>query len=115
MKAMQIRKIYKNVNPGLLYEDVKEFAIRQGLNLGEEKQEMFSIPTNSSSSIFRGTIAFRGKGKTDEKAEYLHVHIEGSDIDGIKMILDINTDLFPQDKIAAFQDDLDFIFSSYEI
>jgi hypothetical protein len=112
---MQIRKIYKNINPGLLYEDVKEFAVKQGLSLDEQKQETFSIPTNSSSSIFRGTIAFRGKGKTGEKAEYLHVHIEGSDTSGIKMILDINTDLFPQDKVTAFQNDIDFIFSSYEV
>jgi hypothetical protein len=115
MKAMQIRKIYKNVNPGLLYEDVKDFATKQGLNVDEEKQETFSIPTNSTASIFRGTLIFRGKVKTGDKAEYLHVHIEGSDTSEIKMILDINTDLFPQDRVTAFQNDLDFLFSSYEI
>ncbi len=112
---MQIRKIYKNVNPGLLYDDVKDFATKQGLSVHEEKQETYSIPTNSSSSIRRGTIIFKGKGKNCETAEYLRVHIEGSDTSETKMILDINTDLFPEDKVAIFQSDLDFIFSSYEI
>ena len=112
---MQIRKIYKNVNPGLLYDDVKDFATKQGLSVDEEKQETYSIPTNSSSSIRRGAIIFRGMGKTGETAEYLRVHIEGSDTGETKMILDINTDLFPQDKVNAFQSDLDFIFSSYEM
>ena len=111
---MQIRKIYKNINPGLLYDDVKDFAMKQGLSVDEEKQETYSIPTNSSSSIRRGTIVFRGKGKSGEIAEYLRVHIEGSDTGETKMILDINTDFFPQDKVTAFQSDLNFIFSSYE-
>ena len=111
---MQIRKIYKNVNPGLLYDDVKDFATKQGLNVAEEKQETYSIPTNASSSIRRGTIIFKGKGNTGEIAEFLRVHIEGSDTGETKMILDINAALFPQDRVTAFQSDLDFIFSSYE-
>jgi len=112
---MQIRKIYQNVNPGLLYDDVKDFATKQGLSVDEEKQETYSIPTNSSSSIRRGKVVFKGKGKTGEMTEYMRIHIEGSDIGETKMILDVNADLFPEDKIAAFQSDLDFIFSSYEV
>ena len=113
--AMQIRKIYKNVNPGLLYDDVKDFVTKQGLRVDEEKLQTYSIPTDSSSSIRRGTIIFRGKSKTGEMAEYLRAHIEGAEIGETKLILDINTDLLPQDKVTAIQADLDFIFSSYEI
>lgn len=112
---MQIRKIYKNVNPDLLYDDVKDFAMKQGLSVGEEKRQTYSIPTDSSSSVSRGTIIFRGKGKTGETAEYLRAHIEGSETGETKLILDINTDLLPQDKVAALQGDLNFIFSSYEM
>ena len=113
---MQIRKIYKNVNPGLLYDDVKDFATKQGLSVHEEKLQTYSIPTDSSSSIRRGTIIFNGKGKTGETdTEYLRAHIEGSETGETKLILDINTDLLPQDKMTALQGDLDFIFSSYEI
>ena len=112
---MQIRKIYKNVNPGLLYDDVKDFVTKQGLRVDEEKLQTYSIPTDSSSSIRRGTIIFRGKSKTGEMAEYLRAHIEGSETGETKLILDINTDLLPQDKVATLQGDLNFIFSSYEM
>jgi hypothetical protein len=111
---MQIRKIYKNINPGLLYDDVKDFAVKQGLKVDQEKQESYSIPTNSSSSIRRGVISFKGPGKTGEPAEYMRVHIEGSDMGETKMLLDINSDVFPQEKVTAFQGDVDFLFNSYE-
>jgi hypothetical protein len=112
---MQIRKIYKNVNPDLLYDDVKDFTTKQGLSVDEEKRQSYSIPTDSSSSISRGTIIFKGKGKAGEMAEYLRAHIEGSEKGETKLILDINTDLLPQDKVTALQGDLNFIFGSYEI
>jgi len=112
---MQIRKKYENVNPGLLYDDVKDFAMKQGVIVGEEKMQTYSIPTDSSSSIRRGTIIFKGKGKTgDTDPEYLRAHIEGSETGETKLILDINTELFPQDRVTALEDDLNFIFSSYE-
>ena len=114
VRAMQIRKIYKNINPGLLYDDVKEFAEKQGLSVDEEKLQTYSIPTDSSASIRRGTIVFRGKGKTGETTEYLRAHIQGSETGETKLILDINTELLLQDKVTAIQSDLDFIFSSYE-
>ena len=113
---MQIRKEYKNINPGLLYDDVKDFAIKQGVIVGEETLQTYSIPTDSSSSIRRGTIIFKGKGKMGEtEPEYLRAHIEGSETGETKLILDMNTDLLPKEKVAALQDDLSFIFGSYEI
>ena len=116
VRAMQIRKIYKNVNPGLLFDEVKGFATKQGVSIGEETIQSYSLPTDSSSSIRRGTIIFHGKGKTGEtETEYLRAHIEGSETGETKLILDINTELFPKDKVTALQNDLDFIFSSYEI
>ena len=58
----------------------------------------------------------KGKGKTGEtETEYLRAHIVGSETGETKLILDINTDLLPQDKVTALQGDFDFIFSSYEI
>jgi len=115
VRAMQIRKIYKNINPGLLYDDMKDFVMKQGLSIAEEKLQTYSIPTDSSSSIRRGTIIFKGKGKTVEtEPEYLRAHIEGSETSETKLIIDVDTDLFPQDKVTALQSDLDFIFGSHE-
>ena len=114
VRAMQIRKIYKNVNPGLLFDEVKGFATKQGVSIGEETIQSYSLPTDSSSSIRRGTIIFKGN-MGEMKTEYLRAHIVGSEIGETKLILDINTELFPKDKVTALQNDLDFIFSSYEI
>jgi len=113
---MQIKKAYKEVNPELLYDELRDFALKQGAVLGEAKLETYSLPSDSSSFISRGTLTFRiqGKvGKTDK--ECLRAHIVGSAKGETRVMLDIDEVLFPQEKISALQVDLDFIFGSYEI
>jgi hypothetical protein len=113
---MQIRKIYKEVNPQLLYDEVRDFVLKQGSTPGEAKLETYLLPDNSSSFIYRGTLTFKASGGTgkDEK-ECLRVHIVGSVKGETKVMLDINEEIFPQHKVAALQKDLDFIFGSYEV
>ena len=36
---MQIKKTYKEVNPELLYHEVRDFAQKQGAGVGESKLE----------------------------------------------------------------------------
>jgi len=43
------------------------------------------------------------------------VHILGSPQGETKMLLDADETLFAQEKLSAFQNDLDFILGSYEI
>ena len=113
---MQIRKTYKDVNPELLYDEIRGFAQKQGAIIGEAKMETYSLPSNSSSFISRGTLTFKihsEPGKAEK--ECLTVHIVGSAKGETKLMLDVDEKLFPQKKLSALQDDLDFIFSSYEI
>jgi hypothetical protein len=42
------------------------------------------------------------------------VHVLGSDKGETKVIFDINEELFPPEKLNALQDELDFMFSTYE-
>jgi hypothetical protein len=113
---MQIRKTYKEVNPELLYHEVKDFAQKQGVLVGEAKLETYSLPTDSSSFISRGTLTFKVRGEsTQTERECLRVHIVGSARGETKLMLDIDDKLFPQAKVSALQDDLDFIFGSYEV
>ena len=107
---MQIRKTYKEVNPELLYAEVRDFALKQGASLGEEKMETYALPNDSSSFITRGTLAFTMQGQ-----ECLRAHVVGSVKTETKMMLDINEGLFPSGKVKALQEDLDFIFGSYEV
>ena len=108
---MQIRKTYKDVKPELLYDEVRDFVLKQGAIIGETKMETYSLPSNSSSFISRGTLIFTVEGER----ECLRAHIVGSARGETKLMLDINTELFPQEKVTALQDDLDFIFGSYEV
>ena len=113
---MQIRKTYKEVNPELLYAEIRDFALKQGTSPGEAKLETYALPSNTSSFITRGTLTFKTQsepGKTEK--ECLRAHVVGSVKTETKVMLDIDEKLFPLDKVSALQEDLDFIFGSYEV
>ncbi len=113
---MQIRKTYKGVNPELLYHEIRDFTLKQGVIMGEEKLETYSLPTDSSSFISRGTLTFKIQPELDKgEKECIIAHIVGSAKGETKLMLDIDEKLFPQEKVSALQDDLDFIFHSYEV
>jgi hypothetical protein len=106
---MQIRKTYMNINPELLYAEIRDFALEQGLTLGENKQETYTMPDESAMFISRGNLSFTSKDK-----ECLRVHIVGSKRGETKLMIDADDTLFPKEKLKALQEDLDFIVSSYE-
>ena len=113
---MQIRKIYKDLKPDLLYDVVRDFIIKQGATLSNSKFDTYSIPTDSSSFISRGTLTFKSKVKaSDSEKDCITAHIVGSARGETKLLLDIDEKLFTGDRLPALQEDLDFIFSSYEI
>jgi hypothetical protein len=113
---MQIRKTYNEVNPELLFAEIRDFTLKQGVSLGENKLETYTLPDQSASFISRGTLTFRVKDNSVKvEKECLRVHIVGSARGETKLMLDIDEALFPQEKTSSLQDDLDFIFGSYEV
>ena len=113
---MQIRKTYKQVNPELLYAEIRDFVLKQGVSLDEAKVETYALPSDSSSFITRGTLTFKGQAGSDKtEKEYLRAHVVGSVKTETKVMLDIDEKLFSADKVSALQEDLDFIFGSYEV
>ncbi|MBA7672557.1 hypothetical protein ES703_80738 [subsurface metagenome] len=113
---MQIKKTYQNVKPELLYDEVRDFVLKQGAVVDEAKFETYSLPTDSSSFISRGTLTFKIQGESGRAGkECLRAHIVGSAKGETKVMLDIDEKLFPQGKVSALQDDLNFIFGTYEI
>jgi len=113
---MQIRKTYKELNPELLYHEIRDFVQKQGTVVGEAKLETYSLPSDSSSFISRGTLTFKVKGGPGKaEKECLRAHIVGSAKGETKLMLDIDENLFPHPKVSALQEDLDFVFSSYEV
>lgn len=107
---MQIRKTYKEVNPELLYAEIRDFVLKRGASLGEEKMETYALPSDTSSFITRGTLTFRVQEK-----ECLRAHVVGSARTETKVMLDSDDKLFSAEKLSALQEDLDFIFGSYEV
>ena len=113
---MQIRKTYKGVNPELLYDEVRDFILKQGAIMGEAKLETYSLPSDSSSFISRGTLAFNIQSESGKaEKECLRAHILGSVKGETKVMLDIDEKLFSREKVSALQNDLEFIFGSYEV
>jgi hypothetical protein len=112
---MKIRKVYQGLNPELLYDEVREFVQKQGATIGQSKMETYSLPSDSSSFVSRGTMTFLvsgGEGKPGK--EFLRAHILGSVKGEVKLMLDIDDELFPKEKVSALQDDLEFILGPYE-
>ncbi len=107
---MQIRKTYKEINPELLYAEIRDFVLKRGASLGEEKMETYALPSDTSSFITRGTLTFRVQEK-----ECLRAHIVGSVRTETKVMLDSDDKLFSAEKLSALQEDLNFIFGSYEV
>jgi hypothetical protein len=106
---LQIKKIYQNVKPELLFDALKDLITKQGASIAESKLETYSLPDDSSSFISRGTLAF----KTQQK-ESIRGYIVGSAMGETKLMLDIDEALFPKENINYVQDALDFLLGSYE-
>ena len=112
---MQIRKVYTEINPELLYAEIRDFVLKQGVSIGETKLETYTLPNDTSSFISRGTLTFKVKNEPGKaEKECLRAHVVGSIKTETKVMLDIDERLFPQEKVSALQKDLDFIFGSYE-
>lgn len=112
---MQIRKTYREVNPELLYAEMRDFTLKQGVILGEEKMETYALPSDTSSFITRGTLTFRVQGESGKGKECLRAHVVGSAKTETRVMLDSDDKLFSPEKFSALQEDLDFIFGSYEV
>jgi hypothetical protein len=112
---MQIRKTYKVVSPELLYAEIRDFTLKQDVSLGENKMETYTLPDQSADFITRATLIFNAKGPGKEEKECLRAHMVGTPRGETKLMLDVDEKLFPAEKLAALQGDLDFIFGSYEV
>ena len=110
---MQIRKTYFEVNPELLYAEIRDFILKQGVSLGETKLETYTMPDQSATFVSRGTLTFKAESNKASK-DFLRAHVVGSARGETKLMLDVDEELFPQEKVSALLDDLGFIFGSYE-
>lgn len=107
---MQIKKTYSQLQPELLYDELKDTVLKQGMVVGEAKLTTYSLPDDSSSFIYRGILTFNAKGGK----ECFRAQIVGSARGETRLIIDIDDKLFTKANVTALEQDLDFIFSAYE-
>ena len=113
---MQIRKTYQGVNPELLYDEIRDFTIKQGTVIDNAKLETYPLPGNTSTFISRGTLTFKVQSRSGKgEKECLRAHIVGSAKSETKVMLDVDEELFSKEKINALENDLSFIFGLYEV
>jgi hypothetical protein len=110
---MQIRKTYREINPELLLRELQDFTLKQGAVLDQSKVETYSLPSDSSSFITRGTLTFKTPDRNGR--ESLRAHLVGSARGETRLMLDVDEALLPPEKLTALQADLDFIFGPSEI
>ena len=111
---MQIRKTYTGISPELLYAEIRDFTLKQGVSAGENRMETYTLPDQSADFIMRATLTFNIKGPGGEAKECLRAHMVGTPRAETKLMIDVDEALFPAEKLAALQSDLDFVFGSYE-
>jgi hypothetical protein len=112
---MQIRKTYQNVKPELLYDEIRDLAVKQGVLVAGAKLETYVLPGDTSSFVARGTLSFRSTGGGRGAKECLRVHIVGSVRGETRVIFDVDEQLFPAESLSALESDLGFVFGSYEV
>jgi hypothetical protein len=112
--AIQIKKTYRGLNPEMLCDEVRGLLEKQGIVVVETESQTYGLPSGATQS--RTTLALKMPAKQEEEQkECGSVHIIGSPQDEAKMLLDADETLLSQEKVSAFQEDLDFILGSYEI
>ena len=110
--TIQIKKTYRGLNPGMLCDEVQGLLQKRGIIAVETESQTYGLPSGDTQS--RTTLALKTQAEQDQK-ECGRAHILGSPLGETKMLLDLDETLFPQEKLSAFQNDLDFILGSYEI
>lgn len=112
--AVQIRKTYRGMNFEMLYDEVRDLIQRQGIVVGETELQTYPLPSGSTQS--RVVLVFKTQAEREEDQKGCGgAHIVESPGGETKLILEIDESLFPQEKISAFQEELDFMLGSYEV
>lgn len=112
--AVQIRKTYRGINFEMLYDEVRDLVERQGMVVREAELQTYGLPSGSTQS--RVVLVFKTQAEREEDEKSCGgAHIIESPGGETKMIIEIDENLFPQEKVSAFQEELDFVLGSYEV
>ncbi len=111
---MQIKKTYRGVSPAMLSDEVRGLLQKQGVVAIETESQTYGLSSGATQS--RITLALATAGTYEKgRNECGNIHILGSPRDETKMLLDVDDNMCPRDKLSAFEADLDFVLGSCEV
>ncbi|MCD6567851.1 MAG: hypothetical protein J7K94_03840 [Dehalococcoidia bacterium] len=105
---MQIKKTYKSINPGMLRDEIGNLIEKIGVTVAEAKDQTYPLRSGATQSSINMVFQIDGK-------ECGSAYILGSPKDETKLILELEDSLLSKEKAASFQENLGFIFDSYEV
>ena len=114
--STQIRITYRDMNPEMLCDEMRGLVQKQGIIAGEAKLQTYPLPSGATQS--RVTMVFKTQtGQEEEQKECGGAHIIGSPTTAgeTKLLLDLDENLLPKERISSFQENLVFILGSYEL
>ena len=109
----QIRKTYRGLNPSMLRDEVRGLLHKQGIAAVATESQTYGLSSGATQS--RITLALQTRGGPENQRQCGSLHILGSPRDETKMLLEVDGALCPQERLSAFQEDLDFVLGSYEM
>lgn len=111
--TMQIKKNYRNLNPEMLSDEVRDLLRKQGITVVAAESQTYSLPSGDTQT--RATLALKTQTEQEKsQKECGSLHIIGSPQGETKMLLDVDETLCSPERLSAFHDDLDFMLGSYE-
>jgi len=112
--TIQVKKTYRDLNPEMLYDEVRDLVQKQGIIVSESKVQTYSLLSGATQS--RVTLVLKTQGERPEDQKVCGSgHIIGSPEGETKMLLDIDEKLILPQEVSALQENLDFILGSYEV
>lgn len=95
----------------MLSDEVRDLMLEQGVVVGEIKSQTYAQPSGMTET----RITFVCKTKGEHEEQHGVGRIVALPNGETKMMLDIDEILLPEDKLSIFQQNLDFVFGSYEV
>jgi len=108
--TVQIRKTYRGISPELLSDEIRDLLGEQEVVVGETESHTYALP----SGMTQTRISFVCKTKGDPGEQHGVGRILALPDGETKLVLEADEVLIPEAKWSVFQQNLDFLFGSYE-
>jgi hypothetical protein len=107
--TVSIRKTYRGINPEMLGDEIRGLVQKHGVIADDARFQTYSVPSGATQS--RVTMILRN----ELKRECGSAHIISSPKGEARVILDMDGNLVPKERVSVIQEDLDFILGPYEV